>query len=179
MVETKQIKWKDIKSKIEKEDKSELLKLISTLYSLNKENKMFLNTKFYAEEIPLEIFKEKIEKLINPTPTSNSRVKIVEAKKVISNYYKATKDKLGKLELMIHFWEEGNDSLICYDGSESYYDALDLMFEKIIKVLIKQSKNKQKEYYKRLEKDVEMLDGLGYGYYDSVSGILEEWREQI
>ncbi|MEI6857895.1 hypothetical protein [Psychrilyobacter sp.] len=60
MVETKQIKWKDIKSKIEKKDKSELLKLISTLYSLNKENKMFLNTKFYSEGIPLELFKEKI-----------------------------------------------------------------------------------------------------------------------
>jgi hypothetical protein len=178
MVETKQIKWKDIKSKIEKEDKSELLKLISTLYSLNKENKMFLNTKFYAEEISLKPFKKEIQIFINPTPTSNSRIKIVEAKKVISNYYKATKDNIGKLELMVYFYEEGIDSLSSYDGSESYYDAITNMFDKILKILEVQSVTIINKYLIRIKNTFDVLDHLGYGTGDYILGELEDFENK-
>ncbi len=168
------ITWKNIKSKIEKEDKSELLKLISILYSLNKENKIFLNMKYSSEEISLESLKNEITKYINPSPMSHQKINIVKAKKVISNYYKATKDELGKLELMILFFEEGIDQLTNCDGAESYYDALISMFEKIVKELEKHSENEKIKYYKRLRKDIDSTNGLGYGFYDILEEVFEE-----
>ena len=85
------ITWKNIKLEIEKEDKTELIKLISSLYSLSKENKSFLNMKFYSEQTSIESIKNKITKYINPQPMTHQKINIVKAKKIISNYYKATK----------------------------------------------------------------------------------------
>jgi len=178
MVETKQIKWKDIKSKIEKEDKSELLKLISTLYSLNKENKMFLNTKFSSEEISLEPFKKEIQNFINPDPSTTKLVKLREGKKVISNYYKATADKLGKLELMIYFYEEGVDSLANYDGSESYYDAVTNVFDKILKMLEAQSDIIINKYLIRIKNTFDVLGHLGYATGDYILGEFEDFENR-
>ena len=166
--------WKSIKSKIEREDKSDLLKLISSLYSLNKENKMFLNMKFHTEEISIESLKNEITKYINPQPISHQKINIIKAKKIISNYYKATKDKLGKLELMVFFFEEGVNQLTSYDGSENYYDSLMTMFEKIVKELKIHPKDVKIKYCIRLKKDVDSAIGLGYGFYDFVEENLED-----
>ena len=50
--------WKDIKSIIGNEENGKLLKLISDLYSLNKENSSFINSRFLTSKDNLEPYKK-------------------------------------------------------------------------------------------------------------------------
>lgn len=97
---------------------------------------------------------------------------------MISNYYKATKDDLGKLELMVYFYEEGIDSLSSYDGSESYYDAVTNMFDKILKILEVQSVTIINKYLIRIKHTFDVLGYLGYATGDYILGEFEDFENR-
>ena len=73
----------------------------------------------------------------------------------MSDYFKATKDKLGQLELMVYYLETGNQfTLDLGDIDEPFYSSLESKFYRILKSLEKQPNKIQITYLPRLSRVV-------------------------
>ena len=161
----KTITWKDIKTVLSKEDTHGLMTLIKTLYSLNEENKTFIETKYSLVD-PLEPYKVIIDDSINPEPM-DGELSLAEGRRAISRYRKAVGDPIGIIELMIYYVECGNKFTLNYgDIDEPFYDSLMSMFDNILKNLAKSDKKTVEKYLPRLQDIVNEVKGMGWGYYD-------------
>ena len=107
---------------------------------------------------------------------TNKPIRLSKGKKAISDYFKATKDKIGQLELMVHYWESGNRFTVDFgDIDEQFYSSLESMFGRILSALRKQPNNVQEQYLSRLEDVVASARNIGWGYYDYISAVFEEF----
>jgi len=180
MAVTKKPTWRDIKQILVKEDSSELLKLIADLYSLNAANKSFLNSRYNIAGERLEPYKSIISESLYPDIYKNKPLSLSKGRKAISDYFKATKDKKGQIELMVHYLESGNNFTAEFgDIDEQFYSSLESMFERIITELKKQPSDIQEKYLKRLEEVVRVGSGIGWGYSDYISDIYYEYEEYL
>lgn len=169
--------WKDAKSKLIEKDKSELLKLVSALYSLSSENRSFIHTKYHIGEQTQEPYRSIISESLYPDVYKNKPVRLSAGRKAISDYFKATNDSMGKLELMVHYLEMGNQFTVDFgDIDEKFYSSLESMFERIVSSLKEQPPDIQDKYHPRLEKVVSSATNIGWGYYDYISDIIDEYE---
>jgi len=131
---TKSPTWTDLKKSIIELNQSQMVSLIKDLYRLSKSNRDFLHVRFSVGNDHVNSYKKIIEKSMYP---ESGRLMISKAKRVISEYSKATEDPLKKTDLMIFFVECGNRFTIDYgDIEENFYDSLCSMYEKAIKNVI-------------------------------------------
>ena len=171
--------WNNIKSKLIEKDKSELLKLVSALYSLSSENRSFIHTKYSIGKKILEPYRSIISESLYPDVHKNKPVRLSVGRKAISDYFKATNDSTGKLELMVHYLEMGNQFTVDFgDIDEKFYSSLESMLERIVSSLREQSKETQDQYHPRLEKVVDSASNIGWGYYDYISDIFYEYEDE-
>jgi hypothetical protein len=82
----------------------------------------------------LERYKAQIKKYLAPhEPWKESQqISSKKAKKVLSDYKKATNDKIGLIDLMVHYVECGTNFLCEYgDMYEQYYISLESVFDNV------------------------------------------------
>ncbi|ETZ04473.1 hypothetical protein [Holospora undulata] len=99
--------WLDIRKTLPKCSERDLLVLIADLYALSKQNKDFLEARFIKNEEVLARYKSIIKKYIAPSEPwkNNQQISLKDAKKAISDYKKATNDKIGLIDLMVCYVE--------------------------------------------------------------------------
>lgn len=170
--------WKDIKAILVQRDTPELLKLIADLYSLNKANKSFLHARYSTGEKTLEPYYGIISDALYPDVCKNKPVRFSVGKKAISDYFKATKDREGKIELMVHYVELGTRYTAEYgDMDENFYSGLESMFQKILKELDSEPEDVANIFLSRLEDVTIMAGATGWGYEDTLNYMLEEYYD--
>ena len=124
MAGNKKPTWKDVKSILVKKEKSELLKLIRDLYSYRTDNKTFIHSRYSLGRQTLEPYRKIICESLYPDVYSNKPIRLSRGKKAISDYFKATKDKAGQIELMVHYFETGNKFTVDFgDIDEQFYSS--------------------------------------------------------
>ena len=166
----KPVKWTDAKKALASKDSKELLALIKDLYSLNPQNKTFIQTKYSLID-PIKPYIEIIEKCVSLD--YRKPINLSGAKKAISQYRKAVGDPKGILELMVFYVECGTDLTCEYgDIDEKFYYSLESMFDNALQALIKFDQNIIDEYLPRLQTIVEKADCVGWGYYDTIVELL-------
>jgi len=179
MVNNKKPTWKDVKTILVDQEKSELMKLIADLYSSSAENKSFINSRYSVCGQTLEPYKNIISDALYPDVYKNKPIRLPVGKKAITDYFKATKDKIGQLELMVHYLETGNQFTVEFgDIDEQFYSSLESMFERILTELKKQPTDFQEKYFSRLEDVVFSARNIGWGYYDYISNIFDEYESE-
>ena len=155
MSKTKKTAWRDVKAILSEKDKRELLKLVGDLYSLNKDNKVFIHSRFRIGKEQLEPYKKVISDALYPDIYKNKSIRLSAGRKAISEYRKATKDTIGSIELMVHYLECGNQFTVNFgDIDEQFYSSLASMFKSILHTLIKEPSEVQEQYFSRLERVV-------------------------
>ena len=165
------IAWKDVNAVLSKHDKHELLMLLKSLYALNEENRIFFQTKYKLID-PLEPYKQVISDSINPDLMDGQTIRLKEGRNAISRYKKAVGDADGTIELMIYYVECGNQLTLNYgDIYEEFYNSLESMFSSVVKKLKNSDKKTKDKYLPGLQKVVNEVNGLGWGYYDSLYSI--------
>lgn len=180
MAEKKKQIWRDAKSILAQKEKSELLKLIADLYSLNRENKTFIHTRYSTGEKTSEPYRSIISEALYPDVYKNKMVRFSVGKKAISDYFKATKDKSGKFELMVHYIEKGTKFTADYgDMDEKFYYGLESMFKKILIEMVAEPEDFQNRYLPRLEGVVTLAENVGWGYHETIDLMLEEYKDII
>lgn len=177
MVSHKKPTWQDVKAILVDKENAELLKLIADLYSSSAENKLFIHSRYAVGEQALEPYKSIISLSLYPDVYKNKPIRLSVGKKAISDYFKATKDKAGQLELMVHYLETGNQFTVDFgDIDEQFYSSLESMFERILSTLKRQSSDVQEEYLTRLENVVSSARDIGWGYYDCISDMFAAYE---
>ncbi len=166
------IPWQKVKIILFDKDKTELIKLIADLCSLNSANKKFIYTK-YSLINPIESYKEIIKQSLYPDIGRNMRLSLSKAKKAIGDYKKATNDSMGALELMVYYVECGNQFTVDYgDVDEQFYYSIESMFVKIIEMLPQFDKNIIDSCLLRLGSLTEKAKCVGWGYHDYLVDVL-------
>ena len=157
--------------------KDALINLIVDLYAFSRPNKDFLETRFIQVNIALIRYKKLIQQNIAPNEPwkRNQQINLKEAKKAISDYKKATNDRVGVIEWMICDVEYGTDFLCGFgDMYEQYYSSLESMFEKVISSIKTLQKQEKDTFIQRLYAVVKKARNTGWGYYDTISDMLDE-----
>jgi hypothetical protein len=168
------VSWKDVKSTLVSRETKELLGLIQDLYALSDENKRFIDTRCGLGG-SLKPFEDQIESCMFPDVLANDDVDISGAKRVISQYRKATDDPIGTLDLMIFFVECGTRFTLNYgDMWEEFYGSLESMFGRAVKLLETMDKRTVRTFLPRLEQLVWDTADIGWGYHDGLKAILSE-----
>ena len=171
----KPVKWSDAKKVLASKESRELLALIKDLYSLNQQNKTFIQTKYSLID-PIKPYKEIVEECLYPDVIKKHPLDLPRGKRAISQYRKAVGDPKGILELMVCYVECGNDFTCEFgDIDEKFYYSLETMFEKALQALDKSDKETVEEFLPRLQDVVEKAEGIGWGYYDTISDLLAEY----
>ncbi|ABK43638.1 hypothetical protein Mmc1_1123 [Magnetococcus marinus MC-1] len=168
--------WRDIKAALQGQNHEDLIKLVGELYSLNKDNKHFLESRIDQTAGRLEPYKQIIDDAVYPDIYSNRPIQIAVAKKAISNYKKSRPDDLlGHLELMVFFVERANSYTVDFgDINEGFYTSVETMFEKASELIKQADPNVHDEYIPRLEQVVNDAHGIGWGYFDGLASMLNE-----
>jgi hypothetical protein len=165
--------WKDIKAEIKDAPQETLLRIIADLYDISDDNRRFLHARFAASEEALTSGKKIIRNAVCPEPPRE--LQLSRARKVISDYRKASGHPRELLELMVYYVECGNEFTLLYgDISESFYYSVESMFEDVVTRLIKaQDQYLLDLFLPRLQKVVRHAQGIGWGYYDRIAELLE------
>lgn len=170
--------WFDLKKKLQKADKKELIDLIRDLYRLSEENRRYLlagcmDTK--AEPGILEAYREIIKNEFFPEKGLGA-LRYSVAEKAINSYFKASGDLEGKMELMLFYVENGVDFTNEYgDIDERFYDKVVGMLEKLCTLLkTPEGKPFYPRFKKRLSEIRKKAQGIGWGFEDDIDSLVED-----
>ena len=159
--------WSDVKSALANLDQKQLLALLSDLYRYSRDNQAFLRARFGIGVDPLAPYKETIEECMYPDVFKDKPIQISKAKRAISSYTKAAGDPVGEAELMVFFVECGNRFTLEYgDIDEGFYDALNRMYQRSIKKVLRLPEEHRRKFQDRLKDIMESSSGIGWGYHD-------------
>ena len=170
-------KWLDIRKALKYASQRDLLGLIGELYLLSKSNKDFLEARFIRDEKVIFKYKALIKKHLAPNPPwrDSQRISLKDAKKTLSDYKKATGDKIGLIDLMIYYVECGTDFLCEYgDMYENYYISLESVFDSALKFMKQYEDHEIEDFIYRLQEVVRKAGHMGCGYYDAISDMMKE-----
>jgi hypothetical protein len=158
--------WSDVKAKLVDFEHAALLSLVKDLYAASHDNKAFMHARFGLGEDPLETYKDKIIRWVNP-PDFRHPISVSKAKKAISDYKKALGQPAGLAELTVFYCEEVFDFLVgCGMEDEGFYDALVRMFEQSLKYVQVLPAAQQKAFLIRLDRVRQLGQHIGWGVGD-------------
>jgi len=165
--------WTDVKAKLASFDRRGLLCLIQDLYAANSDNRTFLHARFGLGEDALKPYKEALSRWLWPDVLRKQDTSVLKAKQAISNYRKAIVEPAGLAELMVFYCELAAG--FCSDignEDESYFGALEGMFQQALKVMTELSAGDRKALLDRLKRVRDVSHNFGYGVADSMDSML-------
>jgi hypothetical protein len=171
--------WTDLKAKLASFDRPGLLGLIQDLYDANKDNQLFLHSRFGLGTDVLKPYKETLERWLSPDVFKNQDTSVVKAKQAISNYKKAVGDPAGLAELMVYYCEcaagfyreFGNDN-------ESEFNALVNMFGQALQTIDQIPDSDRPALLARLDEVCTTSHKFGYGVGDCMDDMLAQIPEE-
>lgn len=177
--------WTDLRKTLQELPPAQLLELLKGLHDLSPQNKAWLRVKLLPvgqDSAYLEECRQKVVKLVyNPARKLPDMPRFREAKKVISEYKKSTKDQWGTLDLMLTYVERGHAFTNDFgDIDAPFYDALTNMLERFADE-IKESPARQELYNHFRQRLIKMnrTAEIGWGYGDFVHETVEELEAML
>jgi len=167
--------WQDVKAILSQQSPQELLQLIRDLYALRPEVKDFIHARFLRAKANVAPYKKTIHPALYPDVIHGEDMDVARGRKAISEYKKATNDPIGTLDLMTYYVECGTQFTVDYgDIDAGFYESLESMFTQVVKRLQTSDQDTIDRFLPRLEGIVRQAQGIGWGYYDTISETLEE-----
>ena len=177
--------WTELRKTLKELPAEQLLDLLKGLHDLSPQNKAWLR----ARALPagqdgayLEECRQKVIKLVyNPARKLPSMPRFRDAKKLIGDYKKATKDLWGTLDLMLTYVERGHAFTNDFgDIDEPFYDALTNMLESFAAEI--KDNPARLELYKNFRPrllEMNRTADIGWGYGDIVHETVAELEEML
>jgi hypothetical protein len=169
--------WLEIRKKLNQCSETDLKGIIGELYALSKSNKNFLDARFLTDNTVLERYEADIQKYISPYEPwkSTQHVSIKDAKKILSDYKKATSDKMGLIHLMIHYVECATHFLCEFgDMYMQYYNSLLSVFENALTLMKTYPDEDVQNFVDRMRSICAQASGMGWGYSDGITDMLRK-----
>jgi hypothetical protein len=164
------IKITDLKKQLKNYDQKELIDLIVEVFKTNKEVQNFLSSKFLGDEVIEDLFQKARKKIENEffPDRGDAKLRLAEAKKVINEFKKATKDEKRTVELMLFYVEQGVEFTNSYgDISEGFYSSMVKMFEQVA-IECDRDEELYREFANRLEAVISESRGTGWWFHENL-----------
>lgn len=169
--------WRDIKKRLEIYDRKGLLGLIHDLYSLSRDNRMFLQSRSGLEGHILKPYKQIISKWVGPSGKWEPKISVSKAKKAVSDYKKALGRPEDIAELAVYYCETCTRFLADYGMEDfGYYDAFALMFEEALKYIRSLDTDARGPFLERLEIVLDDCRDFGNGVGQFCEDMMDEYR---
>ena len=172
----KQPSWKGIKPVLAEFSSIQLRGILQDLYQFSAENKAFFHSRFLRGQAGndyLDPYKARIRKAVCPKEPWKQDPQLSAGRKAISEFKKASGDLCDTLTLMLYYVKCGNDFTLEFgDIDAPFYDSMESMFSRIIKMLIKHKDEALvAAFMPKLEVEFKRVEWMGWGY----GGALREW----
>jgi hypothetical protein len=160
-----------IRSTLLKQQPTQLVRLIGELYLLSRENERFLEARFQGAPKQLPVYRQLIADCLWPDPLrKRAKIRIVDAKRAIGQYERATGDVAGTAELMLTFVEQGTGYAADLGyGDEDFFSSLEGMLTRALKSLQACTEEFHQSMRPRLVRLSELARNIGWGYGDFVN----------
>jgi len=166
--------WATVKAKLATMDRLALVGLIQDLYAADKDNQVFLHTRFGLGGDVLKPYKAAVLRWVYPNVLRDQDVSVTKAKQAIADYKKAIGDPAGLADLMVYYCEAAAEFSTEYGmDDESYFGALVRMFEQAVKIVLQLSPDDRDAMIGRLDRVRTRCHRLGYGVGDDMDYLLE------
>jgi hypothetical protein len=175
-----EVKWSEIKRRLQSLEEDQLLTLIQGLFKLSVENRVFLAAHVLGASAGQRLLQPYLERIERAFYTRGGRpqLKLSEGRKAIREYQAATDDPVGSLELMLTFVETGTRFTGEFgDIDEPFYNSLSSVLHEMDQIL----KTEQgPELYQGIRERVLELSKLagriGWGYGDEIRDRVAAWE---
>ena len=179
--------WSNIRKRLLLLDQSELIAEIKDLYVISDENRRFLEARFLqvqdqVEAVLADYKQEIIYCFFGERGISDDLPKLRDARRLIRDYWKATKDSSGTLDLMLHYVETSTEFTNTYgDINERFYNRLESVLNDFCEGIFKSSDPEQSygQFNKRLVALKKAVYGIGWGYGDTVQEIIDDLESRF
>lgn len=177
--------WTDLRKIIKELPPAQLASLLKGLHDLSPQNKAWLENQLMPRPSGeyLETCRKKVADLVyKPTRSIPRDPQFREAKKVITEYKKSTRDPVGTLDLMLTYVERGHAFTNDFgDIDMPFYDALCNMLGKFAEEL--QAHPAAGSLYRDLFRDrllkMNRTADIGWGYGDFVYDTVGELETEL
>ena len=108
--------------------------------------------------------------------------RLKDARRLIREYQKATRDISGTLDLMLHYVETGTEFTNKYgDINEPFYNSLESVLQDFCEGILKTNDPEQiyVQFDKRLVALKKASSGIGWGYGDTVAENLDDLESRF
>ncbi|MEI8346560.1 MAG: DUF6155 family protein [Pseudomonadota bacterium] len=168
--------WKKISELLRNLSSKDMIGLVHELYQNSDANRSFIVARFVKDGDSLKKYKQRVHREIYPDFNSGKTdISISAAKKVISDFEKATHNPKQTLDLMIYFVEVGTQMMKDFGMDyEAFYDSMESMFTRVFKRLKGQDRELLPTFWDRLQKLKRAARDTGYGYGDSLESMMED-----
>ncbi len=174
------MKITELKKLLNSMEKNELATLVCKVYKASKQAQSIIDVELcgaIAEEQLVTECKKKIH-----TAFFGSRLSLKNARTVISDFKKVSKNQENVAELMLHYVECGVEYTSMYgDINEAFYYSIEFMFADFVRVL---NNLDSETYYKRNADRIKEMclstDCVGWGFIEEMMNIYYEiqWLEE-
>jgi hypothetical protein len=172
--------WSDLRESLQDLSKEQVVELLKGLYNLSPQNKAWLRNKLLPvgqDTAYLEECRRKVIKAVyDPARKLPSMPHFRDAKRIIAEYRKSTRNLRGTLDLMLTYVERGHSFTNDFgDIDEPFYDALINMLERFAVEL--RSSPARREMYAQFRSrllDMRRSSDIGWGYGDMVQETVDE-----
>ena len=129
--------FRNIRRSLLTQQRLQLVNLIGELYRLSRENRRFLEARLGEAGKQLPLYQRLVSDCLFPDPLrKDAKIRIAEAKRMISQYERATGDAAGTIDLMLTFVEQG--TALAADlgyGDDGFFSALEGMLSRVLQAL--------------------------------------------
>jgi hypothetical protein len=177
--------WNDLHQSLQDLSKDQVIEIIKGLHDLSPQNKAWLRGKLLPvgqDTAYLEECRRKVVKAVyDPARKTPAMPRFRDAKGVIAEYRKSTRDLRGTLDLMLTYVERGHAFTNDFgDIDEPFYDALINMLERFAVEL--RNSPARREMYAQFQPrllDMRHTSDIGWGYGDAVQEIVDDLEEAL
>lgn len=163
--------WRDVKSRLVRWERTDLIDLLRDMYAASHDNKAFLQTRLSLGNDLLLPYKEIISCWVNPSDPRRP-VSISHAKKAIADYKKALGKPEGMAELSVFYCEEVFNFLDeCGVQDPGYFDALAHMFAQALNYVLVLPDTEQLPFLDRLNRLRLLGEVTGMGVGDDLADL--------
>jgi hypothetical protein len=160
---------------------------IKDLYAISAENRRFLESPLTQGQDQVQValadYKhEIIYCFFGERGISDDLPRLRDARRLIRDYRKATKDTVGTLDLMLHYVETGTEFTNTYgDTNEPFYTSLESVLNDFCESIFKLFNPEQsyRQFNTRLVALRKAAYGIGWGYGDAVQEILDDLKSRF
>ena len=172
------MKITDLKKQLNSMEKKELINLIGKLYRSNRQAQSIIDVELCGESVEVQLIADCKKKI--HAAFFSSRLSLKNARTVISDYKKVSKNKENIAELMLYYVECGVEFTNMYgDIDEAFYYSIASMFSDFVSSLNELDSD---AYYEcnadRIKKMCLSTGCVGWGFHEEMMRLYYEiqWR---